>query len=174
MAEQRQPSAKGAVATLVALVGTALAGAMLSDQKQDEGERRVAYQDVGGVWTICRGTTKGVHAGMTATALECEAMSAADLIVAVKGVERCSPALAQQGRYWQLRAAVRFNNNTGAFCKSWWRKRPSIAALINSGQWCAAGAEMLRYNLVKGRPIYGLTVRRRDESRMFLTGVTCQ
>lgn len=39
-----------------------------------EGLRLTAYQDVGGVWTVCYGETLGVTAGMRKTAAECEAM----------------------------------------------------------------------------------------------------
>lgn len=38
---------------------------------REEGERLVAYRDSVGVWTICFGATRGVHAGMTRTHAQC-------------------------------------------------------------------------------------------------------
>lgn len=39
----------------------------------NEGYKEVAYQDSGGVWTICYGETKGVEPGQKRTRAECDA-----------------------------------------------------------------------------------------------------
>src|SRR5690606_7514345 len=39
----------------------------------NEGYKEVAYQDSGGVWTICYGETKGVEQGQKRTRAECDA-----------------------------------------------------------------------------------------------------
>lgn len=49
-----------------------------------EGERLVAFQDGAGVWTICRGHTKGVYQGMTATHDQCDQFFAEDMADAEK------------------------------------------------------------------------------------------
>lgn len=156
---------------MIALVGIPLANGLMGDTKQDEGEVRRAYRDIGGVWTICRGTTKGVRAGQVATEEDCDALTAADLVIAVKGVEACAPILKAPEHHNQLRASVRMNNNTGAFCKGWWKKRPSPAKLMQSGNLVGGCREMLRYDLVKGRPVKGLTNRRKREVAMCLEGL---
>lgn len=168
------PSAKqkgGAVLALMAVVGATTAGELMSDTRQDEGVVYHAYRDIGGVWTICSGTAHGVHQGDTATKEECDADTAADLLVAYKGVTACAPALKQFQHHYQLRSAIRFNNNTGAFCKGWWKHRPSVAALFRANHWKDGCNEMLRYALVKGRFVRGLYNRRARERAMCLTGV---
>lgn len=167
----KPPSKAPAIAALIALVGLPLAGGLMSDTKADEGEVLHAYPDVGKVWTICNGTTRGVKRGQIATPEDCDAMTAADLLVAVKGVEACAPILKAPEYHNQLRAAVRMNNNTGAFCKGWWKKRPSPAKLMQGGDLIGGCKEMLRYDLVKGMPVKGLTNRRKREVAMCLEGL---
>ncbi|MBI6944221.1 lysozyme [Pseudomonas putida] len=70
------------------LGGTAVAIA-LSLASFFEGTRYTAYQDVGGVWTICDGHTgPDVHPGMVATKAQCDAYRAADVAVANAAVHR--------------------------------------------------------------------------------------
>lgn len=169
---------KGGLAALVGLVGIGTASALITDTKQDEGVKYRSYKDSltpTVIWTICSGTTRGVKANQTATPEECDAMTADDLIIAVKGVEYCSPGLKDPARREQLRAVVRLSNNIGvpSFCKGWFRSRPSVATLINENQWCAAGHEILRYDLIHGRPVRGLTNRRQRESSMFMRTLQC-
>jgi GH24 family phage-related lysozyme (muramidase) len=171
MAELSTKQKGGAVLALIAAVGATTAGELLSDTKRDEGVVYHAYRDIGGVWTICSGTAHGVHQGDTATPEECDAKTAADLLVAYKNVTACAPELKQLDHHYQLRASIRFNNNTGAFCHGWWKNRPSVAALFRAHQWRTGCNEMLRYALVKGRFVRGLYNRRVKERAMCLQGV---
>lgn len=55
---------------------------------EKEGDRLTAYRDAGGIYTICRGTTKGVYKGMTLTPAECAARDAEAIQGADSDVER--------------------------------------------------------------------------------------
>jgi lysozyme len=156
---------------LASVVGLATAKLLVLDTRADEGEKLHAYPDLGGVWTICNGTAHGVKPTDRATPEECDAMTSADLLVAYKVVTACAPILKDPLRHNQLRAAIRMNNNTGAFCKGWWKKRPSPAKLMQSGDLIGGCNEMLRYDLVKGKRIRGLTVRRQREVKICLSGL---
>ena len=169
--QRKTPPKAPAIAALIALVGLPLYAQLQADTKADEGEVHHAYRDLGGVWTICRGTTRSVKPGQTATTDDCDAMTAADLVIAVKGVEACAPILKYPVLHSQLRAAVRMNNNTGAFCKGWWKNRPSPAQLMRGGDLAGGCQEMLRYDLVKGKQIPGLTARRKREVAMCMEGL---
>lgn len=53
-----------------------------------EGTRYVAYQDSGGIWTICTGATKGIKKGDTATPEECQSRLMVELLEHAKPLER--------------------------------------------------------------------------------------
>ena len=58
-----------------------------------EGRRYVAYQDVGGVWTICDGIIKGVKKGDKATDAQCDAMLLEDILAHERRMLACAPEL---------------------------------------------------------------------------------
>lgn len=164
--------AKGkALAALLALVGAGTAGVLISDIRIDEGRRYHPYKDIGGVLTICDGDTHGVRLDHVADDAECDERTARQLLAHAKTVIRCTPALREKGRENQLRAAVRMDYNTGAFCKGWWKKRKAPGQLMAEGKWKEGCNEMLRYDLVKGKKIRGLTLRRQREVKVCLTGL---
>jgi lysozyme len=53
-----------------------------------EGTRYIAYQDIGGIWTICTGATKGVKKGDMATPEECKSRLMVELLEHAKPLER--------------------------------------------------------------------------------------
>lgn len=71
MATPRLPRLPSKVLALLA-AGAASAAIGAAFVGENEGLRLRAYPDAGGVWTICRGHTRGVVPGMTKTAEECE------------------------------------------------------------------------------------------------------
>lgn len=160
-----QPSSagKGAVATLLAAVGAAMAAILLNDTRTDEGVRYDAYRDLGGVWSICSGTAHGVKPGEVDTAEQCDARTAADLLSAYRGVIACVPGLKAPERHEQLRAVIRFQNNTGKFCAS------PAARLMKAGQWRAGCDALTAYDgIVAAKPIPGaVRVRRLKDGRYF-------
>jgi lysozyme len=159
------PAAKKgkAFAALVGAVGLGMATSLVLDTKQDEGEVRHAYRDLGSVWTICSGSTHDVAPGEVDTAEECDARTAADLLIAYGAVTRCAPGLKDPVRHQQLRAVIRFHNNTGRFCVS------SARSLMLDAQWRAGCDALLRYDgIIAGKPIRGaVKVRRLKDGRYF-------
>lgn len=162
---------KTAGAALIALVGSTVAAVLVGDIRDDEGRRLHAYRDLGGIVTICDGDTNAVAMGQVATEGECDERTATQLLVHARIVTRCAPALLELGREQELRAYTRMNYNTGAFCRGWFRKRPSPAALVNAGHRRAACDELLHYDLVKGQRIRGLRLRRERERAVCLSGL---
>jgi GH24 family phage-related lysozyme (muramidase) len=73
-----------------------------------EGCRLAAYQDVGSVWTIGYGRTRGVHSGMTCTQAQAEAWLQQDVREAESAVNR---GLTQTRRLTGLCAAKRGSPN---------------------------------------------------------------
>jgi GH24 family phage-related lysozyme (muramidase) len=123
----------------------------MADTRADEHRLYIAEPDLGGVWTICDGHTKGIHKGDTADDAECDADTAADLLAAGHEVLRCAPAL--KGHHQQLRAAIRFQNNTGHFCAS------SAAPLFRAGKLKAGCDKLLAYiGIVTAQPMHGRSV----------------
>lgn len=49
----------------------------------------IAYKDSGGVWTICKGHTKGVKKGDTATDEQCTAWLHQDMLLAAQAIDQC-------------------------------------------------------------------------------------
>ena len=159
--DPKKASPAPALAALAALVGLGTAAALVTDTKQDEGVVYRAYPDLGGVWSICSGTTTGVKPGEVDTAEQCDARTAADLLNAATIVLRCAPDL--KGRVNQLRAAIRFQNNTGKFCSS------TGAKLMRVGLFKQGCDALLAYNgIVSAKPIRGaVSVRRLKDGRYF-------
>jgi lysozyme len=163
--ERKQPKAAPAFALLAAMVGLGTASALITDTRADEGVRTVAYRDIGGVWTVCSGSTSSVIAGETDTAEQCDARTAADLTKAARIVLACAPSLKATERHNQLRAAIRFTNNTGRFCSG------SPGRLMRAGRYRAGCDAMLRYVYVNGRVIPGLRNRRAREHAICVSGL---
>lgn len=157
------PGTAGAFVALAALVGVATASAVVTDTKQDEGVILRAYPDLGGVWSICSGTAHDVKPGEVDTAEQCDARTAADLLSAAKIVLHCAPNLKAPERHNQLRAAIRFQNNTGKFCSS------SGGKLMRVGLYKQGCDALLAYNgIISGKPIRGaVQVRRLKDGRYF-------
>ena len=132
-----------------------------------EGVRRVAYQDVVGVWTVCAGETKGVSAGDTYTLDECKAMLETRLAEFNDGVNRC---LRIEVRDETRVALVSFAYNIGvpAFCKS------TLLRRLNAGDGAAACDELLRWTYADGRQLPGLVNRRAAERELCRAGFAGQ
>lgn len=59
--------------------------------------------------------------------------------------------------------SLAFNIGTGAFCKS------TLVRKLNLYDYQGACQEILRWNLFQGKPLKGLTNRRKDENKLCLT-----
>lgn len=147
----------GSFATLVIALASALAS-------QYEGVRYVAYRDVGGVWTICYGHTRGVKPGDTATPAECRAWLAQDMPAAYAAVDRCITAPLTLGQASAFTDAA-FNLGSQVVCGS------TLQKLANSGHVVEACHQLPRWNHADGKVLRGLTSRRGDERDLCTEGV---
>lgn len=75
---------------IMALILSGASALAISTQflTEKEGDRLVAYQDGVGIWTICKGSTKGVYKGMRLTAAQCAERDAVAIRAADADVER--------------------------------------------------------------------------------------
>lgn len=93
----------------------------LSLVSSNEGEVLTAYQDSGGVWTICRGHTEGVKPGMTATPEMCRALLDRDGRNAWDSADRLVAAEMSYGQ-WIAYADFIVNAGEGNFARSSMRR----------------------------------------------------
>lgn len=129
-----------------------------------EGRELRAYQDIVGVWTICYGETRGVQAGDTATAAECQSMLAKGVADFEVGIRPCLPAaLPTETRAAFVSAA--YNIGTGAFCGS------SMSRRALAGDLRGACDALTLWNKAGGKVVRGLTNRRAAERELCLQGL---
>ena len=105
-----------------------------------EGIRYVAYYDPPGVLTVCVGSTTDVQKGKRYTHEECMARLDADMMKAVRAVERCAPDLPLQ----PLIAFADTVYNVGPIivCDT---KNSTAARLLKAGDWRAACQQLPRW-----------------------------
>lgn len=147
---------------IAALAGVAI-GAIAPFVASWEGTKRVAYQDGGGVWTICTGHTKGVKAGDAATAAQCRKWLEEDLSEAADAVASCVN-FPMPSNQWMAWTSFTFNVGRSAFCRS------TAARKINQGDLEGACNELPRWVYVgdkdcriEGNNCFGLVKRRMAE-----------
>ena len=135
----------GALAALVTFVGV------------NEGIKYSAYQDSGGVWTICYGSTSGVKKGDTATPNQCKELLVTELI------EHAKPLL---GVPYQLPDNVLiaytdfcYNIGVGACNRSTGLKKLRNSDIIG------ACKEILKWRFVAGRDCFA------DKNKKFCGGI---
>lgn len=131
-----------------------------------EGLRTEAYLDVARVPTICYGHIKTAKLGQTKSKEECVTLLAEEAQEYVAGVHRLTTVPLTQG---QTDALVSFTYNVGlsAYSNSTLRRK------LNAGDYCGAARELPRWNKAGGKAWRGLTLRRAEEQRRFLEGLTC-
>lgn len=149
---------------------------------QHEGMRLEAYQDTGGVWTICSGDTEGVKPGMVLTLEQCLERDRQRLNEHTLAVLVDTPVLAENVA--ALRQAGDFHYNAGP---KWWAASP-MRTHFRARRW-RQGCEAFRGYIVlgrvarpikgepcrmKGKTLYcklpGLVKRREDERSRCLAG----
>jgi lysozyme len=140
----------------LAIGGGTLLAAAIAFYASWEGTRYTAYQDVGGVWTICQGLTgPWVHRGLTMTARQCDAKFVEVIVEHEQGLLACAPALAAvpDKTYIAINDWA-YNVGIGAACKS------TLVRKVQAGDLRGACAELSKWVLVKGRVVAGLVKRR--------------
>lgn len=129
--------------------------------RQFEGLRLSAYADQVGVWTIGYGHTgHGVHAGLTITADQADALLVSDVAGAVACVNRLVTAQITQN---QFDALVDFVFNLG--CAS--LASSTLLRFVNGGAFGDAAIQFQRWDHAGGVIVPGLLLRRQAEATLF-------
>jgi lysozyme len=130
-----------------------------------EGERLVAYYDVGGTPTICDGETQGVFMGMTATHAECQAWLAKGMQARLDFVN--AHLLKKQPDNVQAALAdFAYNEGNDALLSS------QAFQDINKGNLEKGCNELTNWEVVHGKVQPGLVTRRTIEKYLCLSGVS--
>lgn len=148
-----QPSSKERQPNPHELVNSALI-------KDSEGLRLEAYADVGGIWTIGWGHTPA-HEGQVITEEEAQALFDRDTGQFVAAINRYVTVDLSQDEFDALVSFV-YNIGVGAFMNS------TLLRKLNSGAYLDASTEFVRWNKVDGKPVRGLTNRRKVERDLFI------
>ena len=131
--------------------------------KKHEGLRLEAYLPTpNDVWTIGYGHTHTTKQGMKITAGQAESLLRKDIAWVEKAVNTLVVVPLTQNQFDALASFV-FNVGEGAFSSS------TLLRLLNSGDYEGAANQFLRWNKQKGRVLNGLTKRREEERKLFLS-----
>ena len=126
-----------------------------------EGYREDAYTPVpGDVQTIGFGSTgPDIRQGDKTTPVAAMVRALGDVEKSSAAVRRCAPVPMHQYEFDAF-VSITYNIGPGAFCKS------SIVKKLNSRDYAGACAEMLRWDKFRGKPLAGLTNRRKAEYKL--------
>lgn len=144
-----------------AVIATAVAGHF-------EGRRHVAYRDVGGIWTLCDGHTRGVREGMTATDAQCATWDVEDMRIAEASVLSCYPMPPNKNILAAL-DDLAFNEGPGrkgvkdGVCVLKSGREPTILKRAKSGDWAGVCRGILAWDRADGQVLPGLVKRRHAE-----------
>ena len=126
-----------------------------------EGNKTKPYLDVGGVATACAGVTTGIDFSKIYTEAECKAMNTQQIEKHAREVFACVSRETSQKEQIAL-ISLAYNIGTGAACRS------TLVRKLNAGEpYCD---EYLRWNLVGGKEVRGLTNRRTAERALCVEG----
>lgn len=124
-----------------------------------EGRKLTAYQDTGGVWTLCDGHTAGVKAGDTATPEQCQAWLQKEMGDALATVQRCITVPLNLGQLAAFTDAA-YNLGPAVVCGS------TLQRKANAGDVVGACAELPRWVHAGGQVLPGLVARREAERKL--------
>jgi len=113
-----------------------------------EGREYVAYRDIGGVWTVCDGATKGIRMDYVYTDAECDAKTAADLQHAADVVRRNvkeEVAAEMPATRWAAFVDWVYNLGEGNF------KRSTMLKKLNAGDVLGACMAIMDWMYVAGK-----------------------
>lgn len=135
--------------------------------KKWEGCYLTAYLDIVGVPTIGYGCTKGVTQEdvknkRTITKQEAEDMLMRELAEFERGVPACVNVPLNENEFAAL-VSFAYNLGLGSL------QRSTLLKLLNAGDKDKAAEEFLKWNKAGGKEVKGLTNRRIDERKLFLT-----
>ncbi|TGV26325.1 lysozyme [Mesorhizobium sp. M4B.F.Ca.ET.143.01.1.1] len=131
-----------------------------------EGLRLVAYQDVIGVWTACRGETAGIKKGMRFTREQCDVMFIDSLTRHEAGMRAClKDPDGIPAEIYVAELSLTYNIGVGGFCKS------SMPAKLNAKNYVAACNTFGSFVKAGGKVIKGLVTRRLQEAALCRKGL---
>jgi lysozyme len=135
--------------------------------KRWEGLRLTAYQDSVGIWTIGYGHTAEAgppapKAGMKITEQEATDLLARDLGQYERAVTKAI-SVAPTSNQFAAMTSLCYNIGPANFATS------TVVKLVNAGDPRGAAEAFLRWNKAGGKVLAGLTHRREDEKKLFLT-----
>lgn len=117
-----------------------------------------------GLWTIGYGCTEGVTEGLIWTEKQAEAALRKEIAKHEAQVDRLLVGLPTLNEN-QRGALVSLSYNVGPG----WVARSSVLRYIKQGDFEKAAASFVNLNKAGGRSVKGLTNRRRDEAKLFMT-----
>ncbi|PWJ76387.1 lysozyme [Pseudaminobacter salicylatoxidans] len=141
------------------------------DIARREGTVLTAYQDSAGIWTIGTGHTSAAGApkvvkGMKISAWEADQILTRDL-AAVEGQVSAAVKVPLNQNEFDALVSLCFNIGGGAF------KNSTLVRKLNAGDRAGAANQFLVWNKItkngKKVELRGLTIRRQDERKQFLT-----
>lgn len=147
---------------LTASIGAAALG-LIAVVSQFEGKSNDPYLDIVNVPTVCYGETQTEMRYYSDA--ECEDMLAGSLVKYADAVLKRNPEL--KGHDAQVLAASSLTYNIGQSAYS----RSTVARRFSQGRWREACDAFLMWNKAGGRPIRGLTIRRKKEREICLRGL---
>ncbi|MGL4573751.1 MAG: lysozyme [Burkholderiaceae bacterium] len=122
-----------------------------------EGYREKAYIPVpGDVATAGFGTTKGVKLGDTLPPVQAVQRAMRDTQTFEAAIRQCVKVPLHQYEY-DAYVTLTYNIGEGAFCRS------TLVRKLNAGDYGGACLEILKWDNFKGKPLPGLTKRRKQE-----------
>lgn len=142
-------------AKLIATVGSAAAGLLLTTVAAWEGRSLDPYKDIVGINTVCYGETRVEMRRYTVA--ECDEMLARGLVDFAKPVLARNPEL--KNRPNQLAAAVSLSYNIGSSAYN----RSTVARRFSAGDWRGACDSFLAWRFAGGKEVKGLLNRRKAE-----------
>lgn len=128
--------------------------------KSFESCRFSSYKDVGGVWTIGYGHTRGVGPDQTCTKEQAEAWLIEDIAQAEQNVNTHVRVTLTQEEFDSL---VDFDFNCGSKALN----GSTLLKLVNSGDMNHAAREFEKWDHVGGKVVAGLLRRRLAEEKLF-------
>lgn len=149
----------GALALIIGAAATAIVVPLVD---RWEGNKPVPYQDIVGLWTVCRGDTKDVVPGQIQTQEQCDERFERQLIAHAKPVLQCVPGLKDKPNALAASVSLAYNIGATAFCRSTAAKR------FNAGDWKGGCDAFLSWRFAGGREVRGLLNRRKAEREICL------
>ncbi|EAB2293830.1 lysozyme [Salmonella enterica] len=171
----------GLSAAMLALIAAGVGAPQLLDQflNEKEGNSLTAYQDGGGIWTICRGATmvdgKAVVRGMTLTQAKCDEVNAIERDKALAWVDKNIHVPLTEPQKVGIASFCPYNIGPGKCLPSTFYKR------LNAGDrkgacealrwWIKDGGRDCRLTKGQKKGCYGQVIRRDQESVLACWGI---